>query len=425
MVMNDLELHRDKELVGLKGRMANSITQFTRGLANHEHNSDEREKHREALKLPRTLGGRKSGRNGWIRKDRVSKDVNGAEDDGVMHYGELMVAQEAVNGVEEEHSSGETDGDTTDTESVSSSQVGDAVDLKAMYRYACRLMRETLDVEGVCFVDIDGINWESAAAARDSLSESDGTNGSSSSARARREFGAASSILGYSHNEQFRQSQLKNWNPIARWDEEADSSNPLNFQGKVRKGSRISLQDDTTFLDPEFPVHTGHFDDGSYVSAHTGSHFEGGGFSNQYLATFISENPYGKIFNEGLPAEIRDFLPPGVTSAILVPIYDFDHHPFAMTCAYSTSKHKWFIEPEKKYLEVSHPSYMELTLVFWRTNSISSIEETNHHGRPRKRNLHLKHLTRTTFSSPRNPSISRIPVRHPSRHFTTHLHRHN
>ena len=39
MIMTDLELHRDKELVDLKGRMANSITQFTRGLIKREAQS--------------------------------------------------------------------------------------------------------------------------------------------------------------------------------------------------------------------------------------------------------------------------------------------------------------------------------------------------------------------------------------------------
>jgi hypothetical protein len=306
MIMNDLDLYREKELVDLRGRMANSITQFTRGLVHHD-----KDKRRAAVRWGRNA--RKRSTMGWVKRTNSVNKPDDA-DDGAMGFVSLGETQKQVD--ESGHLEEEND-DTTDTESVSS--VGsEELDLKAMYRYACRLMRETLAVEGVCFIDIDGIDWTS-----------------NHEEEHRREFGAASSILGYSHSPRFGADQRTYWPSIARWDEEAGISNPR-------------MGDESPSLEE-----TGHFDDGSYVSARTGSHFEIGGFSNQFLAQFLSENPFGKIYNDGLPVELKDFLPPDVVSAILVPIYDFDQHPFAMTCAYSVQKYKWFVEPEIRYLEVA------------------------------------------------------------------------
>ena len=338
--MNDLDLYREKELVDLRGRMANSITQFTRGLADRDNDKDKQ--HDSAVRWGRNA--RKRSTIGWLKRTN-SADKTPNTDDGAMGFVGLAESQRLVD--ESGHLMPEEENEDTDTESISSAG-SEELDLKAMYRYACRLMRETLDVEGVCFIDIDGIDWKTALSAPNRHEEDNIDTHTSGDSR--REFGAASSILGYSHTPRFGADQRTSWPSIARWDEEAEVSSPNGTKGEGRR-----MGEESPFLDPEFPAQTGHFDDGSYISARTGSHFEIGGFSNQFLAQFLSENPFGGIYNDGLPRELKDFLPSGVVSAILVPIYDFDQHPFAMTCAYSVQKYKWFVEAEIRYLEVVSP----------------------------------------------------------------------
>jgi hypothetical protein len=242
--------------------------------------------------------------------------------------------------------------DYTETDSTVSCAV-DEVDLKAMYSYACRLMRETLDVEGVCFIDIDGIDWKQALLSLDGKANSETAE--------RREFGASSSILGYSHSERFGAKQRDTWTCLSRWDEESEISNPQSFssQGTSRYAFARSASfshEPPMFHNPAYASIAGHLDDGSYISVRTGRQFDEGGFSNAFLAGFLLENQEGKIFNEGLPPEVKTFLPAGVTSAILVPIYDFEQHPFAMTCAYSTNKQKWFSPVHSRYLDVNPPN---------------------------------------------------------------------
>lgn len=326
MIMNELELYREKELVGLKKRMANSITQFTRGPINCDTDVDGKG---DSSGPHRGRHARKSSQVRWMKHSRGSDKIE-EEKGGVMGWVKLGESQKAVD--EGDVAPEETGDDITDAESVFSQSM-DELDLKAIYRYACRLMRETLDIEGVCFVDIDGINWKQVFP-----NHVDSTN-------AQYGFSATSSILGYSHGENFKIDQHKNGPSISRWDEGAELSNP-----QIRDGSPNRRRDEP--LDAGFPHSTGRFSVGSYVSAMTGSHFDNGRFSDQFLATFLSENPYGRIYNEGLPEDVSTFLPSGITSAILVPIYDFDQKPFAMTCAYSTNKQKWFVEAEQRYLEV-------------------------------------------------------------------------
>lgn len=373
--MNDLELHREKELVDLKGRMANSITQFTRGLVNREKKSDV-DKQLDALGFPR---GRRSARThstqGWMKRSR-SADNRGKRDEteGAMGFITLGKAQNAVDSAEP-YPQDDTEEESTDTESVSSQGI-DEVDLKEMYLFACRLMRETLDVEGVCLIDIDGIDWKHARSRRDGRNSDTHKYG--------QEFESASSILGYSGGRPVGANQRDMLPSITRWDEEAQISN-LKTLGEMDEGGylacRSPLSEGSSLTVPGFPSQSSHFDDGSYISARTGGHYDFGGFSNQFLAKFLSENPFGKIFNEGLPDQLQNFLPSGVTSAIFVPIYDFEQQPFAMTCAYSTRKHKWFADAEMKYLEVYSFKVVLISGV-WISNTFSSNEKPHYNGRP-------------------------------------------
>jgi hypothetical protein len=357
MVMTDLELHRDKELVDLKGRMANSITQFTRGLIKREGTIPEKQRAVITLPSPRRKVKRGKGPSGWIKKTPTADEAEKDPLSGVMGFCDFESVQKSADTsptrLDDNDSMEET---TTDSESdATDSQSLEEIELKAMYRYACRLMRETLDVEGVCFIDIDGIDWKHALVAptyRDDQNSDTHTSGPS-----RREFGSASSILGYSHSPKFGAKQREIWPSIARWDDEASTSDPQSLRGS-RHGSDTPTPHATSLqeafgIDHVFSSQTGpSIEDASFVPAKTRSHYDDGGFSNQFLAEFLRENPFGKIYNDGLPDEIQDFLPKGVVSAILLPIFDFDHHPFAMTCTYSSSKHKKFSEEEKQYLEV-------------------------------------------------------------------------
>jgi hypothetical protein len=417
MIMNDLELHREKELVDLKGRMANSITEFTRGLVNREKKSDV-DKQLDALGFPR---GRRIARThstqGWMKRSRsANKRGKRDETEGAMGFITLGKAQRAVDSAEP-YLQDDTEEESTDTESVSSQGI-DEVDLKEMYRFACRLMRETLDIEGVCLIDIDDIDWKHARSGPDDRNTNTHKYG--------REFESESSILGYSGSRPFGANQRDTLHST-RWDEEAQISN-LKTLGEKDEGGYIArrspLSEESSLSVPGFPSQTSHFDDGSYVSAQAGSHTDNVGFSNQFLAKFLSENSFGKIFNEGLPDELQNFLSSGVTSAILVPIYDFEQHPFAMTCAYSTRKHKWFSDAEMKYLEV-YSFTIVLIAGIWISNTFSSIEETYYYGRPRQRHIYFKHFPRTTISPPRHSRLCRVYIRHKTRYPSTYIRRYD
>jgi len=167
MIMNDLDLHRERELANLRMRMANSVTQFTRGLASREIAKDEKPLQLEDSGFPATRARHRKRRSEvWIKRERSADRGSDNQEDGVMKFTELE------KGEKDERNAGlsqlDDEDDYTETDSTISSAV-DEVDLKAMYSYACRLMRETLDVEGVCFIDIDGIDWKQA------LSSVDGT----------------------------------------------------------------------------------------------------------------------------------------------------------------------------------------------------------------------------------------------------------
>jgi len=367
MIMNDLELHRERELADLRMRMANSVAQFTRGLANREQNKDEKPQavRDDGTGLRVTRGHhRKRKSEEWIKRGR-SADRGGSVDrglGGVMKFPELEKAEQSL--ATANPAAKQLEEEKYEAESISTSV--DEIDLKAMYSYACRLMRETLDVEGVCFINIDGIDWKEALL---SLYP----NTINSPVQSHREFGAASSILGYSHSDGFGARLRDSWTSISRWDEESEISNPQLLSDKATYRSAFAHGGSITDEAAAFHNHAdasaaGHLDDGSYVSVRTGQEFAEGGFSNSFLARFLLENSYGKVFNDGLPEEVRRFLPVGVTSAILVPIYDFEQHPFAMTCAYTTDKQKWFTPVHSRYLEVPGPAHPPISSAFRASN---------------------------------------------------------
>jgi hypothetical protein len=360
MIMNDLDLHRERELADLRMRMANSVTHFTRGLAGRESTKEEKPMQLEDSAFPSNRARhRKRKSEAWVKRERSADRRSDDQGEGVMKFAEQEKGEKDVAETKAGLAQLDDDEDYTETESTVSSAV-DEVDLKAMYSYACRLMRETLDVEGVCFIDIDGIDWKQA------LLSFDGNTTNSETAD-RREFGASSSILGYSHSERFGAKQRDTWTSLSRWDEESEISNPQSFSEKgssryafARSGS--TGNEPSRFHNPAYASIAGHLDDGSYISLRTGRQFDEGGFSNAFLAGYLLENQEGKIFNEGLPAELEKFLPAGVTSAILVPIYDFEQHPFAMTCAYSSNKQKWFTPVHSRYLDVRPPNRWPLLI---------------------------------------------------------------
>ena len=410
MIMADLELYRGKEMSGLKERMAFSITQFTRGPSKIHRQPTEPNAHRSNT-LDRVR--RHNGDDGYVplgwKKRSPSADRSlSKESEGVMNYYGLTVDQQTVDSLLSPEPGNNESASTTagadspvgeeDAESTDSKQ--DEVNLRTIYRYACRLMRETLDIEGVCIIEID---WEYLTGAlkyrndnnvdRDAPSHHDG------------KFDASSVVLGYSHSHQFGTIQRESWQPIKGWDDETlISINPINGG----KRSRIDQSRHRVFTATDLSAGR--------------DNLAAGRLSDHFVAGFISENVSGKLFNNGLPEAVSKFLPPTAAGAILVPLYDFDHRPFAITCAYSTDKHKKFLEEERQYLEVPPPE-INLTLGIWIGYPITGAEGTNHSGGSIERNFHLKHLPRTPFSPPWYTRFSRIYIRHLSEYSTTNIHR--
>src|SRR5271170_4140207 len=151
---------------GLKERMAFSITQFTRGPFKMHHQPTEPNAHRSNT-LDRARRHNEDDGDvpqGWEKRSPSADRSLSKESEGVMNYYGLTVDQKTVDslpspdpcGINESASStagadspvGEQDPESTDSKQ-------DEVDLRTIYRYACRLMRETLDIEGVCILEID------------------------------------------------------------------------------------------------------------------------------------------------------------------------------------------------------------------------------------------------------------------------------
>jgi len=234
----------------------------------------------------------------------------------------------------------------------------DEVDLSAMYGYACRLMRETLDIQGVCIIDIE---WQYLT----SLLKYRNDNNVDEDAQIHHggKFDASSTVLGYSHSPRFGAVQRHSWQPIKRWDDEVLlSANPINGG----KGAKID--------------HGKHQLSSATDPSAGRDNLGAGRLNDDFVAGLLSESVYGRVFNDGLPEAVIHFLPPAVAGAILVPLYDFEHRPFAITCAYSTDKHKRFLEEKREYLEVAPPQ-INLKVGIWIWYPISGIEGTNHFGR--------------------------------------------
>jgi hypothetical protein len=196
-------------------------------------------------------------------------------------------------------------------------------------------MRETLDVEGVCLVEVRDIGSTNVYL-------SDVTRTSAPN----HPLSASSSVRGYSHSEKFDAHQRNTWPPISLWDEETGQLNPETLHGETRASK---LHHANIFSPISFETRF------TCASASTlperKTEVAAGSLSDLFVTEFITNSPTGKAFSRGLPDEIRGFLPAGVKCAMLVPVYD-DHTPLALVCAYSTNKHRLFLDEEKRYCQV-------------------------------------------------------------------------
>ena len=366
--------------------MASSITQFTRGPTEDP------------------------GRNVWKQPSPNVDRTLPKESEGIMDYYGLTASQKTLDSLPSPNPLPSNGSSPSPTETLSVEENGsdlaltdsrrDGIDLREMYKYACRLMRETLDIEGVCIIDIDWHNITRISADSKSATDMPSNQG--------RIFDSSSRVLGYSHSRRFGAFQSQNWPPIERWDEETSISfDPIKVDELSRKFS----------IDKTKRSHS------SRTTLMVGNeNLPAGRLGDDFVAGFLSEYVSGKIFNHGLPEAVANFLPLGVANVILVPLYDFDRCPFAITWAYSTNKHKKFLEEERRYLEVVQVR-LNLILGIWVGYIITGTKGTNHYGRSIERNFHLKHFPRTTFSSPRYTRLDRILVRHVSEHTATDIHR--
>jgi hypothetical protein len=263
-------------------------------------------------------------RKNW-RKRRSSADKDRQVDPsaGIMGFydlGSIQAKEDASTSTtleEKEFANLGDEGDADDSRDLKTEDV----DVKEMYRYACRLMRETLDVEGVCFVNIEGLGEETYLDTHDFFDEGF------------THVDPTSNILGYSHSTKFGETQTKNWSPLAQWNQGTEKSN-FDRPDSNASGNHHRRTSDVHDLDL------------------SEDHSDAGRFNNQFLAEFLATESSGRIYNNGLPFDAQNFLPRGIETAILVPIYEFNQQPFTLICAYSTDKYRRFLSEEKQYLAV-------------------------------------------------------------------------
>ncbi|CAE6516153.1 unnamed protein product [Rhizoctonia solani] len=66
---------------------------------------------------------------------------------------------------------------------------------------------------------------------------------------------------------------------------------------------------------------------------------------HERLSFFLANYPDGKIYEHITPSYLRDWaIPSNATYSMIVPIFNVDHHPFALLCAYITDPSKHLLE---------------------------------------------------------------------------------
>ncbi|KAF8689033.1 Domain present in phytochromes and cGMP-specific phosphodiesterases, partial [Rhizoctonia solani] len=69
------------------------------------------------------------------------------------------------------------------------------------------------------------------------------------------------------------------------------------------------------------------------------------GADHERLSLFLANYPDGKIYEHITPSYLRDWaIPSNATYSMIVPIFNVDHHPFALLCAYITDPSKHLLE---------------------------------------------------------------------------------
>ncbi|CAE7184639.1 unnamed protein product [Rhizoctonia solani] len=69
------------------------------------------------------------------------------------------------------------------------------------------------------------------------------------------------------------------------------------------------------------------------------------GVDHERLSSFLANYPDGKIYEHITPSYLRDWaIPNNATYCMIVPIFNVDHHPFALLCAYITDPGKHLLE---------------------------------------------------------------------------------
>ncbi|CCO28948.1 DNA polymerase delta small subunit [Rhizoctonia solani AG-1 IB] len=69
------------------------------------------------------------------------------------------------------------------------------------------------------------------------------------------------------------------------------------------------------------------------------------GADHERLSSFLANYPDGKIYEHITPSYLRDWaIPSNATYSMIVPIFNVDHHPFALLCAYITDPSKHLLE---------------------------------------------------------------------------------
>ncbi|KAJ8457593.1 hypothetical protein ONZ45_g18251 [Pleurotus djamor] len=308
-----------------------------------------------------------------------------------------------------------------DTESQSSPVHSDRPDLivtasmDRVYSRAAKLVKRTLDVEGVVVMDVSHCEvLESLGSAEGSVSVVMhrgecvvGGGGTSASG------GGSSGSGGMVAAATVHMTEQPSSVPIRdHWDDSGDS---LGSSLRTPTASNTS-DDDCVFIDsggtstPVTDSITSHPQPQPPCSLHPHPHLQhphhppqphqhpqlqpsstGTGpnettlrslTSDEYaqLVAYFAKHPDGKISEGIVPPALRPFLPTRIQYALTVPIFNIDKRPFALLCAYNTSEHtKRYILAAAELLEETQLSHDQASFLQTVQACGTSLVETVNH----------------------------------------------
>ena len=366
MIVQQLDFIRENELVQLTARMQSSISSFTRLFLDESTtapNSPNLDRHPTPSDgQPPNLGLRPSDstsesassfkKKDWLprRPSVQSRPLVRRDSDDVMNFETIAEGVESSGPTAEsleqpsmaDHTPGESELETAKSSNGTSTHFHD---MERLYRLACSMTRETLDLEGVCFVDVctyGEVTNTVPAYMEETKSHSEGAGAKKLTPVATPKVGnvlGASSSAGF-----FAIRQSRNSSPAATESHEHQSSAsaPVNNLSSDSLPSEL----DTT---PSSIVTPSTFDsDDANKSAPAQIT---GRLDISFIREFMRLHPRGHIYHGDIPKELYTLLPDSARAAIVTPIYNYSNQVSSLVCAFTTRKTKSLTEEQKGYLE--------------------------------------------------------------------------